>query len=561
MLSSWNTLRLPVGSIVAAAAATALLLGGTLSAQDQRTTPKFYADDPIGVDDDTVLDASGARQYELSEAYDFLDNTFNSPGDRSAGRAANINTLGEVPDSSWFTNRIGIREMPITEIVRGPNKFAALDAADWVVVRGKGPGGFHPGFRAIHPGDPDQIYQLEVDPPKYPQLASGAELIGTLVYHALGYNVVDVYSIRVDPNRITISDKATIRDASGVRRFTRGDLDSILDLAARDASGRVYFSASRFEEGKDLGHFKYHGTRADDPNDIHPHEHRRELRANRVFAAWLAHDDSRALNTLNMLVEKDGRHHVRHYMYDFGAILGSATRFPDTVTSNHEYYIEKSTNLRALWSLGFYVPLYIRADYPDMPPATGFISSEPFDPVRWKANYPNPAFANMRPDDAFWGARLVSRFSDAAIQAIVGQVGYDDPNAAAYLTRTLIDRRNRIARVWLTGVNPVVDVALSPDGTVTFTNAAVEAGAATAATGYTLRWSRFDNDTGVHHPLGEETRVPGPRGSAPSSLPRGTEFISVAVAGDHPDHPAWQKPVQVYFRRTGEGWKTVGLLR
>ncbi len=43
----------------------------------------------------------------------------------------------------------------------------------------------------------------------------------------------------------------------------------------------------------------------DDPNDIYPHEHRRELRAARVFAAWVNHDVSRANNTLDM-IEGDG---------------------------------------------------------------------------------------------------------------------------------------------------------------------------------------------------------------------------------------------------------------
>ena len=100
------------------------------------------------------MDASGIKELELSESYDFLINTFATQGDREPIRAVNVNTLDEVPDSSWFTNRIGVRDLPIAEIARGPNKFERLDAVDWVVVRGKSPGGFHPGFVARTPGRP-----------------------------------------------------------------------------------------------------------------------------------------------------------------------------------------------------------------------------------------------------------------------------------------------------------------------------------------------------------------------------------------------------------------------
>ena len=66
---------------IAALTATAVLTSapGALLAQTGRNTPKFYPDDPLLVDDDAAFDASGAKELELSEYYDFLQHTFGSP--------------------------------------------------------------------------------------------------------------------------------------------------------------------------------------------------------------------------------------------------------------------------------------------------------------------------------------------------------------------------------------------------------------------------------------------------------------------------------------------------
>ena len=102
-----------------------------------------------------------------------------------------------------------------------------------------------------------------------------------------------------------------------------------------------------------MGRFEYHGTRDDDPNDIYPHEHRRELRGSRVFAAWLNHDDSRAVNTMVVRQREGGRAYLKDHMVDFGSLLGSGTRFPNAVQSGHEYTIQARPALLTLLSLGF----------------------------------------------------------------------------------------------------------------------------------------------------------------------------------------------------------------
>src|SRR4029453_5777883 len=85
-------------------------------------SPRFFPDDPLQVDDDRALDASKVTPIEGSNAFDFAENTFGHPGDRTAIRAVNVNSIDEVPDSSWFVNRIGRHAMSGEEIARGPNQ-------------------------------------------------------------------------------------------------------------------------------------------------------------------------------------------------------------------------------------------------------------------------------------------------------------------------------------------------------------------------------------------------------------------------------------------------------
>ena len=80
--------------------------------------PRFLPDDPLRVDPDDLPIARPA-EVDLSTAYDVIEHTFHHRPDGDVPPAVNVNTLGEVPDSSWFTNRIGARPMTVEEIVRG----------------------------------------------------------------------------------------------------------------------------------------------------------------------------------------------------------------------------------------------------------------------------------------------------------------------------------------------------------------------------------------------------------------------------------------------------------
>ena len=95
-------------------------LAAWLLVSPRAATPRFFPDDPVTVDPETQ-DASGVQPRDLSQEYDFIENTFKTPGEDSNDRAANVNTIDEVPDSSWYTNRLGgISTISADEMVRGP---------------------------------------------------------------------------------------------------------------------------------------------------------------------------------------------------------------------------------------------------------------------------------------------------------------------------------------------------------------------------------------------------------------------------------------------------------
>ena len=80
----------------------------------------------------------------------------------------------------------------------------------------------------------------------------------------------------------------------------RRDLDDVFAACAPQPGRHVSrHRRTRGLPGRVIGGFRYYGTRPDDPNDVVPHEHRRELRALKVFGAWTNLVDMKAGNTLD----------------------------------------------------------------------------------------------------------------------------------------------------------------------------------------------------------------------------------------------------------------------
>ena len=535
--------------------AAGLVLAAVLMMPGLRgAAPTYFPDDPIAVDPET-RDAAAIALREISDPFDFIENTFLKPADASNQRAVNVNTIDEVPDSSWFANR---SRLTVDDYVRGPNTSGGPAPGAWTVVSGKSDG-ITPGFTVRDSAD--TTWFIKFDPPSNPEMATGAEIIATKLFWAAGYHVPENYLAVLDPATLTVDARATMRDAVGTRQpLTRDGVDRLLAQGARRADGRYRVIASRQLTGRPVGPFKYYGTRPDDPNDIFPHEHRRELRGLRAFSAWLNHDDSRSVNTLDTLVELDGRHVLRHHLIDFGSTLGSASVTAQKPRAGNEYIWEARPTLLTMLSFGFWVRPWIKVRYPDYP-AVGNIEAAYFWPERWKPEYPNAAFRNARADDLFWAARRVMAVPDEAIRAVVASAEYSDRGAADYLADVIIARRDKVGLRWLTGVNPLADFVLDGDGRLTFTNVATATRRSTAPEGYEIVWGTFDNATGR-----SQADDDGPQTvtTEAATAPRGilaAPFVEAAIHTRHPQFPEWRRPVIVHFRRDGGTWRLVGVRR
>jgi hypothetical protein len=519
--------------------------------------PHFYPDDPITREPESQ-DASGAKPYEIGSLFEMSNNLFVTAGYKPSGaRARNINTIDEVPDSNWFTNRIGTTAVTVDEIVRGPNRGPAPDPSRWVLTREK-TSGAHPGFTAKDAKG--ETWFLEFDPPEFPEGATGAVEVATKFFWALGYIQVESFLTTFDPKRAEFDPKATIRRPSGARtRFTQDDVNAILERVARSADGTYRVIAGRLIPGKILGGFLYDGTRPDDPNDIVPHEYRRELRALRVFGAWTNLTDLKAANTLDSLVTENGRSVVKHYLQDVGSTFGMCNDYHEWDLS-WEHFYQGDTSRKRLFSFGFALSPWQTVRYVEYP-SIGKFEGDRFDPRTWRPQTPTKAYLELRDDDAFWAARRVAAFTDDLIRAAVHTGQYSEPTAEKYLADVLIKRRDKILSIYLNAVNPIVAPRLDANARLTFENAAVAARVATGPATYHASWFRFDNTTGETQAI-SDTQSPTTTVEAPRGLPTAPgSFVTVDISIESEAHPTWRRPIRTTFRRAGEGWTLVGLER
>ena len=93
-------------------------MAALLVLQPHAASLTFFVDDPLPREEDPY-DASRVTVCgHLS--WDLISSLFGKPGELR-GAAANVNTIDEVPDSSWFTNGPDPRPLTDADVGRGPD--------------------------------------------------------------------------------------------------------------------------------------------------------------------------------------------------------------------------------------------------------------------------------------------------------------------------------------------------------------------------------------------------------------------------------------------------------
>ena len=479
---------------------------------------KFYRDDPL-LKEPTPLSLEDVQVHKLVQFTDLFAHTLSEQGERNTKQHVTpskaVNTLGEPMEGAWYNRRHYWKPMTNEELARGAGGTTPPSTdGPWTVVSAKTEG-ITPGFSMVD--SKKRRYFVKFDPLKNPEMSTSAEMISGRFFHALGYHVADSYLIYFDERQLVLGEDVEIRGKTGKKRkMTRRDLLDILLKAPRTEDGKYRAVATLQVPGKDIGQFRFFGVRKDDPNDIVPHEHRRDLRGYYVFSAWLNHDDSRAINTLDTLVEENGVRHIKHYLLDFGSALGSATSRANSPRAGGEYLFSWGPTLKEIATLGLWVPRWALAHYPNYP-SIGRIEADIFDPERWYPEYPNPAFENRLPDDEFWAAKQVMAFTDEQVRTIVKTGQLSDPGAEEYLLNCLIRRRDKIGKAFFAKVLPLDRFSVR-DGELAFEDLAKKHGMGETGP-LKVSWSRFDNDSEKKTPLTGETalKIPGEALNSPDA--------------------------------------------
>src|SRR6202451_3754939 len=163
---------------------------------------QFRPDDPLTRTPE-VAAVRKINVQDINALYDFAHNSFRYKNP-VATDSLGVSTLGEVPDSSWFTNR-DTSSLSIDAIKKGGRVHGAPQPP-YTVVAAKTEG-VSIGFRIRDARG--LLYFVKGDPPSNLEMATAADVMGALFCYAAGYNVPENYILVGRTDEFRLSEKAT----------------------------------------------------------------------------------------------------------------------------------------------------------------------------------------------------------------------------------------------------------------------------------------------------------------------------------------------------------------
>jgi hypothetical protein len=371
---------------------------------------------------------------------------------RTPKRAANINSVGGVPDSTWFVNRIGRGDLSPRDIARGPGTHPRPDDGPLRVVGGK-PAGVAPGL--LVEDSNGERFIVKFDFPARPELDTGADVVVQRLLWAVGYHVPQDEIVLLEREQLVVDPDGKWRDKLGRKHPITDDyIDGQLAKVLRSPDGTYRGLTSKFLPGEPVGGYGQEGVREGDPNDVVQHEERRDLRGQFVFFGWLGHTDLKRENSLDMWVEDPRdptRHFLVHYILDFGKALGASMNPADGLSANFDWRYA----LPSLLSLGLVGRPWEGYTIDHGLRGIGYVDGEHFRPELFRPRTPYMPFARFDAYDGLWATDILLRLTPAHIRAAVDQARFDDLRSTEYLTRVIVERQRIAARHFLHDVAPI----------------------------------------------------------------------------------------------------------
>jgi hypothetical protein len=429
---------------------------------------RFSLRDPVWHDPDQQPFGPRPPEYVASPLWEASDADIFRPltrifAARPAEEAIDVNAFDEVPDSSWFTNRLSLARLRPDELERGPcTEHGPSSSGPWTVTGAEDAA----AAPVLLVRDASGVnYRLSVDGLVQGARASAAEVIVSRLYYGAGYFVPCSRIILLDRSQLSLAPDAQRQTVGGGHQALGAtDLAAVYENALHSSDGRMRALLTQLPEGSSVGPFAFQGVRGDDPNDVVPHEDRRELRALRLLAAWVDHVRPPQESTLALWIEtsKD-QGYLRHAMVGFDDCLGKLWEPPRLARRiGYSHYFDVGATLDDWLTLGLRKRPWESARFGASGKVLGYYRTVDFEPEAWKPVYPNAAFGRMSERDAAWMARILLGFGNEELAAVMAAAELDDPALEHELTSVLQGRRDRILERYLTRVSPLTRPQIRP---------------------------------------------------------------------------------------------------